>query len=123
VAYLSQNECWAGGYYGTLLHYGLPQPASTPERPAAVADFSLGPNFPNPFNPTTTIRFSLPRAQHISLHIFDVLGRRLDTIAEGMAAPGDHAVTWSCPQCASGMYFARLSAGGQFRQQKMLLLK
>ena len=88
----------------------------------AVADFLLG-SYPNPFNPSTTLRFGVPRASHVSLDVFDLLGRKTAILFSGMIASGEHEVTWNCPTCPSGMYIVRLQAGGQMMQQKVMLLK
>ena len=65
-------------------------------------------NFPNPFNPTTTITYELPRAANVSLRIFDVLGREVATLANELKEAGRHRSTWTA-NVSSGIYFYRLS--------------
>ncbi len=89
---------------------------------------SLAQNQPNPFNPRTTIHFSVPRTQEISVQIFDLQGKLVRTLVHGLQAPGDHAVTWQGQddrgvQAASGMYFYRLTSEEGQQTRKMLLLK
>ena len=78
---------------------------------------------PNPFNSATTIRFDLPRAGEVRLEVFDVTGRRVRTLQEGMVKAGRHSVRLEAGDLPSGIYFARLQAGGQIRTQKLMLLK
>jgi len=90
--------------------------------------FSLGPNFPNPFNPATKISFNLPEALRAKLSIFSVDGRKVATILDEELPAGPHAVTWNGrdqggKQVASGTYFYRLEAGIFLETRRMLLLK
>jgi len=89
---------------------------------------SLDGNYPNPFNPTTTIRFSVPEAQHIQLAVFDVRGQRVATLVDRQVPAGRQAVIWTGRDdqgrhVASGTYFYRMVAGGEIRTNKMLLSK
>jgi subtilisin-like proprotein convertase family protein len=89
---------------------------------------SLGRNFPNPFNPQTTIDFAVPRAGRVSLAVFDLRGRRVAELVNGDLVAGHHEVTWrgqddTGRQVASGTYFYRLTADGEARTGKMLLVK
>jgi photosystem II stability/assembly factor-like uncharacterized protein len=96
---------------------------SADEPPAALAgDYSLR-NYPNPFNPSTTIRFGVSHQSNISLDVFDVLGQRVTGLYSGTVEPGIHTVMWNCPTCPSGIYLARLQAGGRITAQRMLLMK
>ncbi len=88
----------------------------------------LAQNYPNPFNPSTTIEFSLPRAEHVRLEVINVLGRVVTTLVDGERAAGQHEVVWDGAsdagnRVASGVYFYRLAAGGNSLTKKMLLLK
>jgi hypothetical protein len=90
--------------------------------------YHFGPNTPNPFNPTTTIRFSVPVAGPISVTVHDIAGRRVATIATGIRQPGEHTAVWdgrddSGREAPSGIYFARLHAGEYGAVRKMVLLK
>ncbi len=91
------------------------------------ASFSLGQNYPNPFNPTTTIEFRIQsselRTQKVSLQVYDVLGRPVATLVNGVKHPGTHMVQWDASGFGSGVYFYRLQAGEFVSTRKMLLLK
>jgi len=66
-------------------------------------------NYPNPFNPTTTLRYQLPTDGQVSLVVYDLLGRELATLASGTHKAGFHSATWTAPSASSGVYFARLT--------------
>jgi hypothetical protein len=92
-------------------------------------EFQLSQNFPNPFNPSTTIRYGLPQAAKVSLQIFDLLGREvIPLIEEESQAAGFHVKTWNGHDkngqpVASGLYVYRLVAGEFSQTKKMLLVK
>jgi hypothetical protein len=86
-------------------------------------NFELSQNFPNPFNPSTVIRFQLPTAATVSLKIFDVLGREIQTLIEQKLMAGNYSASWDGKRFASGVYFCRLQAGDFVQTKKLLLLK
>jgi hypothetical protein len=94
--------------------------------------FTLHPSYPNPFNPSTTIKFDLPEPSQVSLVIYDVLGRKVAELENGMKEAGYHSATWNASDVASGVsskggyasgvYFARFSptdANGNLRLSKV----
>ncbi|HTY35714.1 MAG TPA: aryl-sulfate sulfotransferase, partial [Bacteroidota bacterium] len=85
--------------------------------------FELSQNYPNPFNPSTKIRFSLPEQADISLQVFDVLGRKVATLAQGSRAAGTYTVQFDASQFASGAYYCVLLAGGVKITRTMTLLR
>ena len=91
------------------------------ERPLVVM---LHPNHPNPFNPSTSISFSLPEQCRVRLEIFNIAGQRVAVLADEIINAGEHSVSWrvSADQ-AAGVYFCRLNAGGRVRTMKMLYMK
>jgi hypothetical protein len=98
------------------------------EVPAAQA--ALHQNVPNPFNPTTEIRYQIERSTHVRLTIFSPSGARVRTLVDGVQSPlgGGNVVTWdgrdeSGKRAASGVYFYRLEAAGTVETRKMVLLK
>lgn len=101
---------------------------SAPADAAPVA-LLLAPNCPNPFNPSTTIRFGLPRASAVDLSVYDAAGRRVATLIAGESLPpGYHEVEWRGRDdegrgLASGVYFLQLEAGAESRSRKLILLK
>ncbi len=72
--------------------------------------FALHSNYPNPFNPTTTLNYDLPEAANISLVVYDVLGRKVVELANGLHEAGYHLATWNASNVASGVYFTRFTA-------------
>lgn len=95
---------------------------------AAPAKFSLSPNYPNPFNPSTTIRYTLPARMKVTLSVYYILGRKVATLAEGTQPPGLRQVRFDGAHLASGFYFYRVVAEGPgleriVQTRKMLLVK
>ena len=89
--------------------------------------FALAQNRPNPFGQTTTIRFELPVDCRVRLDVFDLVGRRVATLADGDFPSGYHTVNWnrstiSGAAASPGIYLYRLSAGSFRDQKKMVLL-
>jgi photosystem II stability/assembly factor-like uncharacterized protein len=80
-------------------------------------------NHPNPFNPQTEIRFDVAETRWVALRVFDILGRELETLAEGLKPPGSYSVRWNAAKYPSGVYFYRLNAGGYSETKKMILLR
>jgi flagellar hook assembly protein FlgD len=92
------------------------------------AAFTLEQNYPNPFNPTTSIRFSLPVRSEVSLQIYNLLGQEVKTVFAGELPAGTHTQVWDGTNDAnnrvtSGVYFYRLTYGGQSTTKKMTLIK
>ncbi len=86
-------------------------------------DFELAQNYPNPFNPTTTIRFSIPAPTDVQLKVYDVSGREVATLTDGLLASGSHEVEWDARNFASGVYMYRLTAGEFTSVKQLTLLK
>ncbi|MEC8706163.1 MAG: T9SS type A sorting domain-containing protein, partial [Candidatus Neomarinimicrobiota bacterium] len=91
-------------------------------------EFALHDNFPNPFNPNTTIRFDLPRATDVSIVVFNVLGQKIKTIERAQMNPGYHSIIWNATndfgsQVSAGMYFYQLRTNEFVKTKKMILLK
>ena len=84
---------------------------------------SLDQNFPNPFNPTTTISFSLPSKSFVSLRLFDALGRQVSDLLSEELPAGKYAKEWNATPFSSGIYFYRMQAGSFSETKKLLLLK
>jgi hypothetical protein len=85
--------------------------------------FSLAQSFPNPFNPTTVIRYGLPRGSMVRMEVFNVLGERVATLVNGYEEAGYHEVTFNAAGLASGSYFYRISAGDFAATKTLLLVK
>ncbi len=87
------------------------------------ASFALERNYPNPFNPSTVISYQLPVASDVKLVVFDVLGREVATIVDGLEEPGHKSVEWNAGGVASGVYFYQLQARDFVQTLKLLLLR
>jgi hypothetical protein len=99
---------------------GVPEKRETaflPEKP------ELYQNYPNPFNPATMISYALPSRAHVTVRIYDVLGREMDMLVNAEQRPGRHTVEWDASARASGIYFIRLEIGSGVLTQRMVLLK
>ena len=105
----------------------------TPEQTTSIkslesylpSEFSLEQNYPNPFNPSTTINFSLSKNDHVLINIYNIIGQKIRTLANGYYSAGNHSVTFSVDRqgLSSGIYFYELQAEGKHLVKKMNLLK
>lgn len=86
-------------------------------------EFLLFQNYPNPFNPVTIIRFEIPASEHMTLTVYDILGRRVETLMNTNVSAGYYEIPFDGNRFASGVYFYRISAGSFSQVKKMLLLK
>jgi len=91
--------------------------------PSVPFTYQLMQNYPNPFNPTTAISYQLIANSHVSLDIFDVLGRRVATLVDDVHQPGVYTVRWDASSFPSGVYFYRLEAGDFRASRKLMVLK
>jgi hypothetical protein len=89
----------------------------------APREVTLAHNYPNPFNPSTTIEYNLPAKGLVQLVVFDMLGRVVDRLVGGEMGAGHHAVSWDASDLPSGMYVYQLSVNGCCLRKKMLLVK
>lgn len=96
----------------------LDQPATN--IPASIA---LKQNFPNPFNPQTTIQFDLPSRAHVKLLVYNLMGRKITTLINETRSAGNHKAVFDASELSSGIYLYRLVAGNQTITRKMVLLK
>lgn len=85
-------------------------------------EYALSQNFPNPFNPTTTIQFALPKSTYVTLRVFDALGKEVATLVTQELGPGYFTIRWPA-NVPSGIYFYRLQAGEYAETKKMILLR
>lgn len=86
-------------------------------------DFNLQQNFPNPFNPTTKIRFDLPFTSEVSLTVYDYLGREVKQLINGIKQAGAYEIEFDASNLASGIYFYTLKTGSNITTKKMTLIK
>jgi hypothetical protein len=91
--------------------------------PEVPAEFALEQNFPNPFNPSTTIRYALPEAAQVRLEVYTLTGQRVAVLASGEQRAGWHTASFDGSALASGVYIYRLQAGGFVQTRKLMLIK
>jgi hypothetical protein len=97
--------------------------AATAVRVDVPPVFALEGNYPNPFNPTTTIAFTLPEPERTNLTVFDLQGNAVATLVNGRAEAGRHTAVFDGAGLPSGVYFYRLQAGSFSESRRLLLLK
>ncbi|MDQ3193355.1 MAG: T9SS type A sorting domain-containing protein, partial [Bacteroidota bacterium] len=85
--------------------------------------FDLSQNFPNPFNPTTKIRYDLPISGDVVLKVYNELGKEMTTLVNAHKSAGTHEITFDAAEYASGIYFYKLESEGLISTKKMLLVK
>ncbi|MFC1607001.1 T9SS type A sorting domain-containing protein [Candidatus Latescibacterota bacterium] len=112
-------------YFSDTIVMASPSEIGVNDMPVA---FELQQNFPNPFNPMTTISFAIPEASGVSLKVYDILGRHVKTLVDGSYAPGNYSVVWDATDIygrsvSAGVYFYTINAGVNHTTQRMLLLK
>lgn len=93
------------------------------EQETIPSNYHLSQNFPNPFNPETTIRYGVPKSSRVSLTVMDVLGRQVATLVNEVKPAGNYQIDWNSSARSSGIYFYRLQAGGFTEIRKMVLMK
>jgi hypothetical protein len=97
--------------------------ADVEDHPGAPQNYDLSQNFPNPFNPTTVIKYQLPFASNVTLVVYDMLGREVSVLVNERKDAGYHEVKFDSNGLSSGLYFYRIEAGSFVRTRKLLLLK
>ena len=83
----------------------------------------FGKPYPNPFNPSTRIEFSVVHEQNINLEVFGINGKLIETLIETRSFAGKHAINWNPKNIAAGIYFIRMTVEDQFKTEKVILLK
>jgi hypothetical protein len=125
---LSDSSGLAAGDNGVILSYGKPLHSDNNddenEPPEVPGKLVLYQNYPNPFNPKTTIRFYLNEQVSIRLDVFDLTGKRLQSLNQGVQTAGFHNLFLNLDGFATGMYIYAIYANGQYRAHgKMLFVK
>jgi len=85
--------------------------------------FSVAQNNPNPFNPTTSINFTVPKADLVTVEVYNVAGQKVDTLVNGKMSAGSHSAVWNASGKSAGVYFYTVKAGNFSKTMKMTLLK
>jgi hypothetical protein len=101
----------------------LSESVNDPLMVGAPLSYLTARNYPNPFNPVTTIQYSIPETGSVRLTVYDLEGREVATLINGSQTAGTYSVAWDGGKSASGIYFYRISASGHVYTSRMLLLK
>jgi photosystem II stability/assembly factor-like uncharacterized protein len=124
VHFLNNNTGWAVGDGGTIIKttsgVSFVEEEEIDEIPI---DYNLANNFPNPFNPTTTIQYSVKERSSVELILYDLLGREVEVLVNEEQAAGNYKIQFNAVTLPSGIYFYRIQAGTYLETKKMLLLK
>ena len=91
--------------------------------PLLVMDYHLNDAFPNPFNPVTTIGFTIPRTELVRVNIYDAMGRQVENLLHDVINPGKYTMTWNGSHRSSGIYFVQLLGGDYSQVRKIMLVK
>ncbi|CAN5422087.1 hypothetical protein BH23BAC3_BH23BAC3_26490 [soil metagenome] len=110
----------SGTLYGDTTRVSVSIDELSTHRPKNV---SLHQNYPNPFNPTTQIRFTLPEQSQVSLVVYDMLGREVARLVDGLLPAGEQTIRFDASNLANGVYLYRLKANQQERVRMMTLIK
>jgi len=86
-------------------------------------DYSLNQNFPNPFNPSTTITYVIPKTSFVRISVYDILGKELKVVVNAEKNPGHYAIIFNAKELAGGIYYYSIKAGEFSQSKKMILLK
>ncbi|RMF10870.1 MAG: T9SS C-terminal target domain-containing protein [Candidatus Neomarinimicrobiota bacterium] len=112
-------EEWAYTWIGDTTDVAL----STGNETLQPQQYALRNNYPNPFNPTTSIEYVVPRAGEVTLTIYNLMGQEVDQLVNHVQKAGTYTVKWNGSQAASGVYFYQLRAGDFVQTKKMILMK
>lgn len=124
-SYGGYNSDGGGFWDGTQNISGIliVEPATSVNDDNIPTTYSLNQNYPNPFNPSTSIRFSVPIQSKISLKIYDIMGREVTVLEEGIIETGIHTRNWNAKNLASGIYLLRFEATTEDNSQKFIEMK
>ena len=86
-------------------------------------EVSLSPAYPNPFNPSTSLAYTVPVDGNITLSVYDVNGRLVESLVDSYQTAGNYSTVWNAASISSGVYFVRLSASSEILTQKVMLIK
>ncbi|MGA9120283.1 MAG: LamG-like jellyroll fold domain-containing protein [Bacteroidota bacterium] len=115
---------FSGYLYGWGMEFNNQTLVNVAQTPAAVpGHYALLQGYPNPFNPTATIRYQVPSLSHVTLMVYNSLGQHVATLVDGEVTAGEHQVTLDGRNLASGVYFYRMESGSFVQTRKVVLVK
>jgi len=123
--FVLETGLWGGNFSPKLWEITLPLKGTVgiEQNEIELNNFELYQNFPNPFNPTTNIKYSIPQSGFVSLNVFDVLGNRVATLVNEVKNEGIYEISFDATNLSSGVYFYSLTAGEFSSTKKLLLMK
>ncbi len=125
IFFVNSTTGWLVGNGGTILKTTTGGVSFVEETQidAILTDYNLSNNFPNPFNPSTKIKYSIPQTSNVVIKIYDVLGNEIETLINEEKPVGTYELTWYAENLPSGIYFYQLRAGSFVETKKMVLMK
>ena len=118
-----RGEEWMLDQSGEIVMNGDVQHIYLEKSLLSPTEFALNPNYPNPFNPVTTINYSIPKLSDVQVIVYDITGRQIITLVEATQEPGHYTIQWNAHDAASGLYFLKLESNGKTQTRKIMLLK
>jgi hypothetical protein len=115
-------DLYVDGSIEGWMNNGVDVVTLTTEAPLPI-EVTLNNSYPNPFNPSTTISFSIPSDMNVDLAVYDISGRLVGELMSGVQTQGLYEITWDANNYASGLYIVRLVAGAEMHTQKIMLVK
>jgi hypothetical protein len=109
--------------WGTAIFQNTKNFTAVKEKSVVPTQYDLSQNFPNPFNPTTTIAYGLKNSGKVRLSVFDIMGKEVAVLVDGAQAAGSHQVLFNASNLSTGMYFYKLQTANQVFTKKMTLVK
>jgi hypothetical protein len=123
MQFVNSSLGFSGGLAGTILKFSAPTSVNY-ENNLVPKNYDLSQNFPNPFNPSTIIKYQVPQNSFVSLRVYNSLGQEIATLVNGMINAGTHDVQFNASNLSSGIYFYVITAGNSFVQtKKMIVIK
>jgi len=119
----SAGSVITSGFLPGLRFVGGPVPVSEHTASEIPKVYALHQNYPNPFNPTTAINYQLPVGSHVTLKIYDLIGREVATLVDVEMPAGRHIATWDAKNAASGVYYYRFVSGYFTTVKRMILMR
>lgn len=128
VDFVKEEIGFATDVKGDFFRTKPDEPDRVDNKPIQSITFSLLPNFPNPFNPETTLKYRIQKQQQITLEIHNLLGQKITTLTKGVKTVGEYTVKWNGKDelgiaMPSGIYLAKLKSNQNISIQKMLLIR
>ena len=123
VCFSDENHGWIVGDGGVIVQFKRGVITSTEDSPSSPFSFTLIGNYPNPFNPSTTIAYRIPLRSRVRLRIFDQLGRVVSTLVDQEQSAGAYSVVWSSAAMSSGIYIVTLTTDYAVHSRKMVIVR